>query len=459
MKKTILGLDLGTNSIGWALVEIDELGNPIRIIAMGSRIIPLNSNDRDQFQKGQAISKNQDRTTARTQRKGYDRKQLRKFNLKKVLTKYNIMPNFELMNMPMLELWKLRSDAVNEEISAEQLGRILYMFNQKRGYKSARSEANIDKKDTDYVAAVNGRYADLKDKNQTIGQYFYTELNNGTENNTYFRTKDRVYPREAYIEEFDKIIATQRSTHSFLTEEVIDNLKNEIVFYQRKLKSQKGLVSICEFEGFHKKYIDKVTNVEKITFTGPKVAPKTSPLYQLCKIWENVNNMTLKVKNEDGSKYKWGDFEPSLQEKTEIANYLFKNDGVTYDQILKILNLNKQDVFANKQIKNGLKGNITYAAIKEIIDDIELLRFDCKIVESKHIGCLLDKKTGEILEEKEALQIDSSLENEPLYQLWHTIYSIKDLDECKVAIIKNFNICEEQAINLARIDFNKQAFA
>ncbi len=45
---------------------------------MGSRIIPLGSDDRDQFQKGQTISKNQDRTKARTQRKGYDRKQLKK---------------------------------------------------------------------------------------------------------------------------------------------------------------------------------------------------------------------------------------------------------------------------------------------------------------------------------------------------------------------------------------------
>ena len=83
--KKILGLDLGTNSIGWALIEVNENNKPIRIIAMGSRIIPLSSDDRDQFQKGQAISKNQDRTKARTQRKGYDRKQLRKNDLKHIL--------------------------------------------------------------------------------------------------------------------------------------------------------------------------------------------------------------------------------------------------------------------------------------------------------------------------------------------------------------------------------------
>ncbi len=72
MSKKILGLDLGTNSIGWALIEVDETNKPLLINAMGSRIIPLSSDDRDEFQKGQAISKNQKRTTARTQRKGYN---------------------------------------------------------------------------------------------------------------------------------------------------------------------------------------------------------------------------------------------------------------------------------------------------------------------------------------------------------------------------------------------------
>jgi CRISPR-associated endonuclease Csn1 len=45
---------------------------------MGSRIIPLSTDDKTQFEKGQSITKNQDRTKSRTQRKGYDRKQLKK---------------------------------------------------------------------------------------------------------------------------------------------------------------------------------------------------------------------------------------------------------------------------------------------------------------------------------------------------------------------------------------------
>jgi CRISPR-associated endonuclease Csn1 len=74
------------------------------------------------------------------------------------------------------------------------------------------------------------------------------------------------------------------------------------------------------------------------------------------------------------------------------------------------------------------------------------------------MAILVDKKTGEILKEEEGLQLDATLEKEPLYQLWHTIYSIKDLEECKNALIKRFGFEEEIAEQLSKIDFNKQAF-
>ena len=68
--KKILGLDLGTNSIGWAVVNADENWKPISIERLGSRIVPLSSDDTNEFTKGNAISKNQSRTEKRTARKG-----------------------------------------------------------------------------------------------------------------------------------------------------------------------------------------------------------------------------------------------------------------------------------------------------------------------------------------------------------------------------------------------------
>lgn len=460
MKKNILGLDLGVASIGWALIEVDENNTPIRIIAMGSRIIPLSSSDKEEFQRGVSITKNQSRTVSRTQRKGYDRKQLKKSDLKKILNKYNIFPSDELLNLPMLDLWKLRSNAANpnKNISNEQLGRIFYMLNQKRGYKSARSEANADKKDTDYVQAVKGRYAQLKERNQTIGQYFSEELHNANANNSYYRIKEEVYPREAYREEFDTIINAQKDKHDFLSDEVVHQLRNEIIYFQRKLKSQKGLVSICEFAGFEKSIFDKEKNKNKVVLVGPRVAPKTSPLFQLCRIWEVVNTINLKIKNPEGSKYKWGEKTPNLEEKEALVDYLFRNESLSFTKLIEILRLNKNDVYVNKQILKGIKGNETYATLQSILGNNKLLNFDVSIIPSNHTSMLIDKKTGEILEERAGLELDASLEKEPLYQLWHTIYSIKDLDECKSALIKRFDFDDEIADKLSRIDFNKQAF-
>ncbi|HSH64299.1 MAG TPA: type II CRISPR RNA-guided endonuclease Cas9, partial [Bacteroidia bacterium] len=452
--------DLGTNSIGWALVETNHEGTPIKIAGMGSRIIPLNSDERDQFQKGQAITKNQDRTTARTQRKGYDRKQLKKKNLINVLKTLNILPSQELLNLPSLELWKLRSDAsdANKKITAEQLGRVLYMLNQKRGYKSARSEANQNKKDTDYVADVKNRYTQLKEQKQSIGQYFYDSLFSANRKNEYFHVKKKVYPREAYIEEFDTIIKAQKKNHPFLTDDVVNLLRNEILYYQRRLKSQKGLVSVCELEGFEKTYLDKETEKEKTIFAGPKVAPKTSPLFQLCKIWETVNNISLKVKTIPGSKYKWEERIPTLTQKQMIAEYLSKNSSLSFPKLLEILALSKDQVYVNKQITKEIQGNITYTEIHNILGDSAHLKFNMDNLPSKYPAVLVDKSTGEILVERDGLQVNPVIEKEPLYQLWHTIYSIKDVDECKKALIKRFEIDELMADKLSRLDFNKQGF-
>ena len=71
MNKRILGLDLGITSIGWTMIEED--GELRKIIDMGCRIVPLSKDDNDEFTKGNAISKNQNRTAKRTQRKGYGR--------------------------------------------------------------------------------------------------------------------------------------------------------------------------------------------------------------------------------------------------------------------------------------------------------------------------------------------------------------------------------------------------
>lgn len=287
--KKILGLDLGTNSIGWAVVNADENEKPISIESMGSRIVPLTADDTNEFTKGNAISKNQSRTEKRTARKGYDRYQLRRNKLTLELRKLNMLPDEQLIKLQPLELWQLRANAATEghKLTLPEIGRVLYHINQKRGYKHAKSDESADTKQKAYVAEVNARYAMIKERKQTIGHFFAEKLKENeietSKGKLYtYRIKEQVFPRRAYEAEFDQIMECQKVFYpDVLTNEEINILRNEIIFYQRKLKSCKHLVSLCEFEKREYKNKDG-----KIVIDGPKVAPKSSPLFQVCKIWE-----------------------------------------------------------------------------------------------------------------------------------------------------------------------------
>lgn len=437
--KKILGLDLGVASIGWALINVDD-DIPTEILDMGSRIIPLSTDDSNEFSAGNAISKNQKRTERRTQRKGYDRYQLRRKNLTEFLRKFNMSPSEALIKLDVLELWGLRARAVNEQISLVELGRILYHLNQKRGYKSAKSDEVDDKKQRDYVANVNNRHKLIKGLGQTIGQYFYDQLLT----DKHYRTKEQVFPRTAYVEEFEAIWDLQSKHYpTLLTDENRGIVRDEIIFYQRNLKSCKHLVSLCEFE------IRAYKNKEgKTVYDGPKVAPRSSPLFQVCKSWESLNNLVLK--NRRGL-----EFEFTIEHKKALFNHLDNNERLSINDLYKILGISKSEGWwGGKAIGKGLKGNTTKMqiskALEGIVDYQKHLQFNLKNIDTK----LVDTETGEIVQ-----QISSDSEQEPLYRLWHTIYSIHDKEELAKVLGKNFGILDSEVVDaLYKIDFVKAGF-
>jgi CRISPR-associated endonuclease Csn1 len=455
--KKILGLDLGVSSIGWSVISADENGDPAEILGMGSRIVPLSTDDANEFSTGNAISKNQKRTQKRTARKGYDRYQLRRENLTVELRKHKMLPDEHLIKLPVLDLWTLRANAATEghQLSLPEIGRVLYHINQKRGYKHAKADEAGDKKQTDYVAAVNQRFAMIKERRQTIGQYFAEKLKENevvTEKGKFYtyRTKEQVFPRGAYIAEFDQIIAVQRKYYpQVLTDKFIHRIRNEIIFYQRNLKSCKHLVSICEFEKHEYK------NKEgKAVFDGPKVAPRTSPLFQICRIWEFVNNIRLEnIRLENGNKEAR---ELTQEERLKVVKYLDSHEKMTAKDFSKLLKLNKDDEQGLKKYfeKNGVQGNTTKTKLASAIANMpsanELLRFDLTLENSNFVN----EATGEVLK-----VISSNFQNEPLYTLWHTVYSLSDKDELQSTLKKKYNITDETIVdNLFRIDFVKPGF-
>lgn len=449
--KTILGLDLGVASIGWSLIRSED-NFPNQIIDMGVRIIPLTTDETDEFTKGNAISKNRSRTMMRTQRKGLDRYQLRRKALIACLKEHGMMPDKKmLLHLSPLEIWGLRAKAAKNEITLEELGRVLLHLNQKRGYKHSKSDQSEDeKKQTDYVAAVNSRFDFIRSKGWTIGELFYKGLKDfeglqkewdEAANEPVFRTKEKVFPRAAYEAEFDQVWNVQKIFHpAALTDELYEEIRNEIIYYQRRLKSQKGLVSICEFE--RKKYI---TNEGKEIEAGPKVAPRSSPLFQVCKLWESINNIT--IKNRRGEL-----FELTPEHKQEIFDRLQINEWLKLNELFKILGLGRNaGYFANEQIrKKGIQGNTTKAAILSIVGkDHPCLQFDLEINASA-----LDRSTGEL---KPA--VSAEFEKEPLYMLWHVIYSLNNNEaDCINTLKSSFGFDDDTAKKLASLDFTKGGF-
>lgn len=199
--KRILGLDLGTNSIGWALVQTDDESNGNRIIKLGSRIIPMSQKVLSQFDSGVTESQTAVRTSYRSMRRIRQRFLLRRERLLRVLhvlgflpihydqaigwdrnngktygkpiddsepklawskdlqgkTRFIFMDSFTEMihdfqrahpdlmkdgkSIPMdWTLYYLRDKALRAPITRQELAWILLNFNQKRGYYQLRGE-------------------------------------------------------------------------------------------------------------------------------------------------------------------------------------------------------------------------------------------------------------------------------------------------------------------------------
>jgi len=221
--KKILGLDLGTNSIGWALVnEAENDGEKSSIIRLGVRVNPLTVDELTNFEKGKSITTNAERTLKRSMRRNLQRYKLRRENLIEILKEYRFISDETILsengNKTTFETYSLRAKAATEEISLEQFARVLLMINKKRGYKSSRKAKNKDEDG----ALIDGMEVARKlyDENLTPGQYCLQLLEKG---NKYLPD----FYRSDLQTEFDKIWETQAKYHKELTDELKDKLREK----------------------------------------------------------------------------------------------------------------------------------------------------------------------------------------------------------------------------------------
>ena len=227
--KYILGLDIGSNSIGWALIQLDLLQKTKRIIAAGSRIIPMDQKVLSDFGKGITISPTAQRTSYRNARHCRERHLLRRERLHRVLHilgflpthydkqidfskrygkfvdntepkiaynegKFLFMDSFQEMlsdfksHQPDLfytkkngeeskipydwTIYYLRKKALSQKISKEELAWIILNFNQKRGYYQLREEEGNKENDFEIISSKIISVI-KKDKDKKYNKYWY----------------------------------------------------------------------------------------------------------------------------------------------------------------------------------------------------------------------------------------------------------------------------------------------
>ncbi|MCW3078075.1 MAG: cas9 [Bacteroidetes bacterium] len=408
--KKILGLDIGVSSVGLSVVY--EENKQKKIADMAVRIIPEDPNFHGKFYSGNTASKNLERTTNRGIRRGYQRFQQRRDNLYKLLKENNMFPNESLFKLNSTELYKLRAIAVTQKINLEELGRVLILLNQRRGFLSNRKSNSEEENSTDYKKRISELENELNGK--TIGQQLFSELESA-KNIFEILLRERTYLRKSYIEEFDRIWECQKQFYQNLTGGINEDenkgtlyhtIRNKIIYYQRPLKSQKGLVSECSFEKHH------------------KAVAKSSPYFEIFKIWQRIND--LEVSFQDGSKMK-----PSFEQKQLLFNALFYGEKlnnkfkITVTEIKKILALKRNEGYLNF---TELDGSRTYSILKNALIKAEI------------------KSPESIL----FFNLDKNDEKGGLLELWHITYSIPNESEVLNALVKRFQFTNEQAKVIAK---------
>lgn len=258
----VLGLDLGTNSIGWAVVEQQDSG------------YSLLDKGVDIFQEGVAREKNnerpavQDRTDARAMRRRYFRRRLRKIELLKVLIRYDLCPR---LTDEQLDAWRKRKiypldeefirwqrtdddsdknpyhdryQALTRTLDLDNrkdrhiLGRALYHLAQRRGFVSNRKEAGTQSEEGQVKQGIKNLTAEMEAAGcRYLGEYFYRLYRDKGKIRTRYTSRN-----EHYLEEFRAICHMQRLSDEW------QQALHRAIFYQRPLKSQKGLVGKCTFE-------------------------------------------------------------------------------------------------------------------------------------------------------------------------------------------------------------------
>ena len=272
-----------------------------------------------------------------------------------------------------------------------------------------------------YLGAISDRSKELFFNKQTVGEFLVSKM----KGNPHYSTRNVVFYRQDYLDEFETIWEVQAKFHPELTPELKKELRDVVIFYQRALKSQKGLVSVCELE--NKEVEVLVDGKKKKKTIGYKVCPKSSPIFQNFKIWQILNNIQIKGAE---SRFLYE------EEKEVLFKELSYKDKMSDNEVLKLLFENSKGLSLNyKSIEGNRTQTALFKAYEQIIEMSGHGEYDFEKMSSEKVVALVYEIFESLGYNTDILYYDSSLlgkelEQQPMYQLWHLLYSYEGDKSC-----------------------------
>lgn len=342
-----------------------------------------------------------------------------------------------------LQAYQWRVDALTKELTKEELA---YVISDLNGIISSSSG---------YLGSISDRSKELYFNNQTVGQFLMAQL----DHSPHTSLKNQVFYRQDYLDEFNTLWENQAHYHKVLTSDLKSEIRDVIIFYQRRLKTQKGLISFCEFES--RKIEVEIDGKKKIKNVGSRVCPKSSPIFQEFKIWQILNNIELLEKSSKAKRFLDQEEKELLFKELSIKSKISKSDA------LKLLFKNSRELDLNyKEIEGNRTQSALFDAYSKIIELSGHGEYDFSKMEASNIIELVQEVFTGLNYNTEILYFDSSLEgkdfeNQPMYRLWHLLYSFEG-DDSKTGNEKLINKLSElygfekkYSIVLANVSFQE----
>jgi CRISPR-associated endonuclease Csn1 len=342
-----LGIDVGSNSLGWFVVWLDGDGKPTALGPGGVRIFP---DGRDpQSKSSNAV----ERRVARGARRRRDRYLKRRSNLMSLLIRCGLMPVDEpaRKGLEHLDPYEMRAKALDDALPAYHVGRALFHLNQRRGFLSNRKTEKVKDSEAGAIKLASGRLSEMMREAgaRTLGEYFYGRQRTrqpvrARNRSTGLKAEYDFYPtRQMLLDEFNAIWDAQAIHLDEMTPAARDAISHAI-FDQRPLKqppvgkcSLDPAQSIDDREGFRCSW--------------------AHPLAQRFRIWQEVRNLAVA---ETGKASK----ALTREQGNAVALALFQTAKFSFDKIRALLKLPPEAKFNLESDKrDALLGDETAAKL------------------------------------------------------------------------------------------------